>query len=113
MPLYRHYCEDCDETVIEFRSLEDFRVMPTCPGCGQLMPQQFNAAVRGEYKEPIQMDSMGFLAHPDDVAEHRRRFPGVELRMVDGSAVPVMHSLNEKRKYLKDNGWVDRHSFTS
>lgn len=67
--------------------------------------------VRASYKKPIELDSMGFLAYPEDVAEHRRRFPDVELRMKDGSAVPVMRSLGEKRSYLKRAGWVDTRSY--
>jgi hypothetical protein len=69
------------------------------------------ASVRASYKRPIELQSMGFLADPSDVAEHRRRFPTVELVNREGSMVPVMHSLGEKRKYLKESGWVDTRSF--
>jgi len=69
------------------------------------------AAVRSSYKRPIELQSMGFLAVPEDVAEHRRRFPNVELREMQGSMVPVVRSLGEKRAYLKAAGWVDTHSF--
>jgi hypothetical protein len=68
-------------------------------------------SVRSTYKKPIHLESMGFLAVPEDVAEHRKRFPGVELAMKDGSAVPVMHSLGEKRAYLEATGWEDVRSF--
>jgi len=68
-------------------------------------------AVRASYKKPIALQSMGFLADPADVAEHRRQHPGVELRMMEGSAVPVVHSLGEKRAYLRDSGWIDKNSY--
>jgi hypothetical protein len=45
------------------------------------------------------------------LAEHRRLFPNVELREMQGSMVPVVRSLGEKRAYLKAAGWVDTHSF--
>ena len=67
--------------------------------------------VRGDYKRPIELQSMGFLADAADVAEHRRRFPNVELRMHEGSAVPVVRSLGEKRAYLKAAGWADVKSY--
>jgi hypothetical protein len=69
------------------------------------------AFVRGSYLKPIELESMGFLAHPEDVAEHRKRFPNIELKMSEGSAIPVMRSLGQKRAYLKAAGWVDRRSF--
>jgi hypothetical protein len=63
--------------------------------------------VRASYSKPVELQSMGFLAHPDDVAEHRRKFPDVELKMDNGCAIPVMHSLGQKRAYLKATGWAD------
>ena len=68
-------------------------------------------AVRGNYARPIELQSMGFLGVPEDVAEHRRRFPNVELREMQGSMVPVVKSLGEKRAYLKAAGWVDSRSY--
>ena len=69
-------------------------------------------AVRGNYAHPIELQSMGFLGVPEDVAEHRRRFPNVELREMQGSMVPVVHSLGEKRAYLKAAGWADTRDFS-
>lgn len=71
----------------------------------------FEVNVRGDYKVPIELQSMGFLAHPDDVAEHRRRFPNVELRMREGSAIPVVRNLAQKRKFLAVSGWADTKSY--
>jgi hypothetical protein len=68
-------------------------------------------AVRASYKKPIRLESMGFLAVPEDVAEHRRRFPDIDLVMEDGSAIPVMRSLGQKRSYFKRAGLVDTRSF--
>ena len=66
---------------------------------------------RGNFKKPIRLESMGFLADPEDVAEHRKRFPDVELEIHQGSAVPVIRSLGQKRAYLKAAGWADIRSF--
>ena len=68
-------------------------------------------AVRGNYKKPIELLSMGFIAHPEDVAEHRKRFPAVDLRMHEGSAIPVVKSLSQKRAYLSAAGWADTKSY--
>jgi hypothetical protein len=68
-------------------------------------------ATRGNYAKPILLQSMGFLAMPEDVAEHRRRFPDVELQMHQGSAIPVLRSLGQKRKYFKEAGLADIRSF--
>jgi hypothetical protein len=69
-------------------------------------------AVRGNYNKPVELLSMGFIADPSDVAEHRRRFPNVELREMQGSMVPVVKSLGEKRAYLKAAGWADTRDFS-
>ena len=112
MPIYEHQCTECGKTIKEFRKLKDWNQAPTCPECLIPMPQVYGAAIRTNYKRPIRMQSMGFLADPADVTEHRRRFPGVDLSFEQGSAIPVMRSLNQKRKYMKAMGWVDRNSFT-
>jgi hypothetical protein len=70
-----------------------------------------SAFVRGNYSKPIELQSMGFLAVAEDVAEHRKRFPDVELKMSEGSAIPVIRSLGQKRAYLKAAGWADVRDF--
>lgn len=70
-----------------------------------------SAFVRGNYTKPILLESMGFLADPGDVAEHRKRFPDVDLEFHQGSAVPVVRSLGQKRTYLKAAGWADTRDF--
>jgi hypothetical protein len=86
------------------------------PGPGAIPDRSDGAAgvgvaVRGNYAHPIELQSMGFLGVPEDVAEHRRRFPNVELRMMEGSAIPVVRSRGEKKAYLKAAGWVDSRSY--
>ena len=68
-------------------------------------------AVRGTYKKPIRLESMGFIAEPEDVAEHRKRFPDVELEIHEGSAVPILRSLGQKRAYFKAAGLADMRSY--
>jgi hypothetical protein len=70
-----------------------------------------SGAVRGNYTKPVELQSMGFLADPEDVAEHRSRFPNTELVMREGSMIPVMHSLSEKRAYMRAAGWTDTKDF--
>lgn len=70
------------------------------------------AFTRGNYNKPILLESMGFIADAEDVAEHRRRFPDVDLEIHQGSAIPVIRSLGQKRAYLKANGWMDSRSFS-
>lgn len=111
MPMYDHQCE-CGETLAEFRPIAAWNVLPTCPECGRLMPQIFTTqAVRANYKKPIELQSMGFLAVAEDVAEHRKRFPDVDLVMREGSAIPVLRSLGQKRRYFKEAGLADVRSF--
>ncbi len=112
MPTYCFECPDCGSQVEITRRMEDSGTPWEC-GCGVQMERDFTAehsSVRGDYEEPIVMGSMAFDAK--DVAEHRRRFPGVDL-VIDHerSARPVMKSLSQKRAYMKARGWVDRNAF--
>jgi hypothetical protein len=109
MPQYIHQCRTCGRTVEEFRKLADYARAPQC--CGVPMPQNFDAAVRASYKRPVRLESMGFLADPEDVAEHRRRFPNIDLEFCEGSAIPVMRSRGQKKAYFKERGLVDLRSY--
>lgn len=112
MPVYDHVCS-CGQTITEYRPLSAWDHLPLCPVCGTPMPQQFGPrAIRATYARPIRLESMGFLADPEDVAEHRRRFPEIDLEFHEGSAIPVVRSLGQKRRYLKAAGWADVKSFT-
>ena len=112
MPIYVHACKQCGHRMEEFRPLADYANEPDCPMCGIPMPQTYtDQQVRGDYKKPVLMQSMGFPADPSEVAEHRRLYPNVDLEFQQGHAIPVMRSLNQKRAYLKANGWADLRSF--
>ena len=111
MPLYEHACS-CGETVEQFRKAADWNKKPQCPLCHTPMPQTYTGKnVRANYARPVHLDSMGFSANPEDVAEHREKFPGVDLAFKDGFAVPVMQNLNQKRRYLRENNWADTKDF--
>ena len=73
--------------------------------------QAEHSAVRGDYNEPITSLSMAF--NTQDLAEHRRRHPGIELKVdkAGHTAYPVFKNLSQKRQYMKARGWVDMNSF--
>lgn len=115
MPTYSYQCEHCDLPYEAFHAVADIDAPTPCPKCQELMHRNafaIGTAVRGAYKRPLELQSMGFIADPTDVAAHRSRFPDVELVMREGSAIPVMHSLGEKRAYMKAAGWADTHEFS-
>ncbi|MBE3119231.1 MAG: hypothetical protein IMZ50_10820 [Candidatus Atribacteria bacterium] len=59
-------------------------------------------AVHGEYKVPIHMESMAIP--PDEVAEHRRRYPWIDITN-DGT--PIATNRAQKLRYLKSQGYVE------
>ena len=112
MPRYCFICPVCSKQSEISRFMRDSSLPNLCE-CGAETLRDFTAehsSVRGDYNEPIVSDSMAFDAV--DLAEHRRRFPDVEV-VVDHarSARPVFRNLNQKRRYLKKRGWVDCNSF--
>jgi len=114
VPRYCFKCTTCGKQSEVIRSIKDYKLPETCE-CGKQMFRDLKAehgSVRGDYNKPIISTSMAF--NTQDLAEHRRRFPGVELQ-VDGpgrTAYPIFHSLNQKRAYLKARKWRDCNSFT-
>ena len=110
--VYCFLCPICDERKEVVRPMKDSNLSEICK-CGKLMIRNYIAehgSVRGDYNEPIISDSMAFDAI--DLAEHRRRFPGIEV-VVDHarSARPVFRNLSQKRAYLKARGFVDCNSY--
>lgn len=109
MPIYSYRCEACDiANVEEFRHVASRNDCPPCPNCGA--PTSLNVIasgtnVRGDYKQPIVSDSLGFSE--EDVAEHRQRFPEIELVISEGCARPKFRSLSQRRKYLDAINWAD------
>ena len=112
MPTYCYKCLSCDESSEVFRPMRDFALPEICK-CGKPMSRDLiteHSAVRGDYNEPIVSDSMAFDAI--DLAEHRKRFPDIEV-VVDHarSARPMFKNLTQKRRYLKARGWIDCNSY--
>ena len=67
------------------------------------------ASVRGDYREPVVAQSMAF--DTADLAEHRKRFPGVEVQIDGRSAIPVLTSHSQRKAYMKQRGWRDNNGF--
>lgn len=86
--------------------------VPELCGCGRRMVRDYQAehsAVRGDFDEPIVSESLAFDSR--DVAEHRKRFPGVDLVVEGDTARPILRSQTQRRKYIKGRGWIDVNSF--
>lgn len=113
MPIYSYECEEHGAQEAYHRVADIDQPTP-CPVCGAVMRRNVIAsgvAGRGDYAVPVVSDAMGFLAEADDIAEHRRRFPKVELEISDGTARPKFRSLSQKRQYMDTIGWVDRRDY--
>lgn len=113
MPTYCYECKVCDERREVVRPMRDSGEPEFCD-CGKRMKRNFHAehsSVRGDFNEPIVSTSLAF--NTDDLAEHRRQFPDVELKVdhAGHSVNPVFRSLTQKRRYLKERGWVDQNSY--
>lgn len=114
MPQYCFVCPMCRKKKEVTRPMKDSGLPEKCV-CGIPMERNFIAehnSVRGDYDEPIVSTSLAF--NTQDLDEHRRRHPGVELKIdiAGHTAYPVFRNLSQKRKYLKARGWVDCNSYT-
>ena len=113
MPRYCFECPICHGRKEVTRSMKDSNLSEIC-SCGVPMDRDYvaeHSAVRGDYNDPIESISMAF--NTQDLAEHRRRHPGIELKvdMPGHTAYPIFRSLSQKRAYLKARKWQDCNSF--
>ena len=81
-----------------------------CCKCGTKMARdilaEHVASTDQEYQRPIYSDAAG--VHPDQVPEHRRRFPDVPITD-DGRVIFESHS--KRKKHLKRVGLFDRDGY--
>ena len=103
MPTYCFRCLECNELSEVFRPMQDFALPEICK-CGKPMHRDLrveHSAVRGDYNKPILSVSMAF--NTQDLDEHRRRHPDIELRVdkAGQTAYPIFKNLSQKRAYLK------------
>ena len=78
--------------------------IPKCK-CGRDMEQNFSGGkvmiIGAEYKKPLHSDALGI--QPDQVSEHREKFPDIEL---DSQNRPVFHNASEHQSYMDKCGIV-------
>jgi hypothetical protein len=102
MPIYVFRCE-CGQVQEVFRHHPDSpRRGPRC-SCGKTPRRSFrDETVHAEtdWTEPLLSESMGVM--PNQVAEHRRRFP--DINMTDDGRV-IIKSRAEKRRVMKTLGF--------
>lgn len=117
MPQYNYKCRNCGEIIVEFRLIKDRNLPAACTckaphGLHGVADRDFMAGqinVRGDYKKPILAQSMSF--DTVDLAEHRKRYPDVEVQTDGRIATPVLKSLSQKRRYLLQRGWRDNNGY--
>ena len=108
---YCFRCLACGYTAEVIRPMAECSNPEPCI-CGDEMCRDLRAehsSVRADYSRPIVSESMAFDAC--DIAEHRRQFPDVEVKVDGRIANPVLRNLTQKRAYLKGRGFLDQNSF--
>lgn len=110
MPTYSFECRVCGYKTEVVRPMAASDSLLICD-CGIEMDRDYQAEhsnVRGDYNHPITSVSMAF--NSQDVDEHRRRHPGVDLHVdkPGGTAYPILRSRSQKLAYLKARGWQEK-----
>ena len=87
--------------------MADRHTNSVCDSCGGVAIRNEGAespGIKGKgYSRPIHSDALAI--HPDQVEEHRRAFPNIEL---DSECRPILDNFQEHDKYLKKIGFVKR-----
>ena len=91
MRLHDYKCLDCD------CHFSDKAVdAPDCPECGSIKTgMDCNIAIHGNYRHPVHSDAMAI--HPDQRAEHERRFPNIRI---DKQNRPIFDNFTDHQAYL-------------
>ena len=109
-------CGECGNKYKKVFQVKKFR----CPKCHGMMEEMWIEDATLErvtetgkapqimgtpYKKPIHSDALGI--QPDQVAEHRKKFPNIEL---DNQNRPVFHNMPEHQDYMDKCGIVKQTS---
>lgn len=113
MPTYCYQCDRCGDVAVERRSIK--RRNRSRPCDTNHCPGTMHRAVKHElvnndstdYNHPVLSDAMG--VSPDQVSEHRRRFPNVPI-MDDGRVIVRNHA--EGRRIRKALGFFDKDGYS-
>jgi len=109
MPFYGFKCYEhniCDDVLC---AMEDIPVVgsddcPKCPKCGEGMERYFGSGGTRQtstaYGTPFVSQAMAI--HPDQIAEHNKLFPGVEVR--DDGCI-TFDDYKQHDDYLKRSGF--------
>lgn len=90
MPIYDYECKECKHRFEEFFPLEDWDSKPDCPKCGKESRKILTAQIQRD--EPVWLDDSVRGALQDTDAKNEK---------------PITNRTEYKR-YLKDNGIVER-----
>lgn len=89
-------CDKCDLIATD----TDTKKIHVCENCGKDMRWDLNLAIHGNYEHPIHSDTLAIS--PDQVEEHRKLFPNIEL---DGQNRPIFDNFVRHRNYLEATGF--------
>lgn len=107
------YLEKCDFEVTDGHIKHGYEVINAtyegmfCPKCGSFLEPRFYQSggtfmIKGApYSKPLHSDALGM--QPDQVAEHREKFPNIEI---DNQNRPVFENMPQHEAYMEKCGIV-------
>jgi putative FmdB family regulatory protein len=105
MPIYVYKCPSCGHSDEYFKAMKESDTEEICKVCGEPMSKDIRAnlphAAPDHYARPIHSDALGIRS--DQVAEHRRLYPDVQL---DAQNRPILDSYRKHEAYMEKRGIV-------
>ena len=110
--VYCFTCSKCGGTVAVERPMSQSGNRQRCE-CGHKMHRDFQAEQTTMQGGDMKWVMRSMAMHPDQVAEHKKLFPKIEVEKTPGGFyAPVARSLAEKRGILKIRGWIDKQAYS-
>lgn len=118
--VYCFVCDGCGGTIAVERPMKDCRKPQRCECNTFIKGQIVRTLMRRDFQAEHTTTNSGDLKwvmrsmamHPDQVAEHKRLFPKIDVEKTPGGYyAPVARSLAEKRAILKIRGWIDKQAY--
>ena len=117
MPVYSFQCK-CGNIFVKYSSIKDYKSKRKCSKCGKMACHSVildhkDGNVDSQMKDYRFDGETGTRLYPcavlpNQLEETKKKHPGTEYKLHNGSYLPVIKNRAHKLKFLKEHGWEEK-----